>query len=105
MTQPNQPTPEQPASPPAPTPPRAIANPRGYWRANLTVILILLTVWAAVSFGLSIVLIEPLNRYKIGGVPLGFWFSQQGSIYVFVALILVYALVMDRIDRKYGVNE
>jgi putative solute:sodium symporter small subunit len=66
---------------------------------------ILLAVWAFVSFGLGIVFVEPLNRFRIGGFPLGFWFAQQGSIYVFVVLILVYAVWMDRVDRRHGVEE
>jgi putative solute:sodium symporter small subunit len=66
---------------------------------------ILLAVWAFVSFGLGIVLVEPLNRFHLGGFPLGFWFAQQGSIYVFVVLILVYAVWMDRVDRRHGAGE
>ena len=75
-----------------------------YWRANLRVLLILLSVWFGVSFGLGILLVEPLNRIHVAGFPLGFWFSQQGSIYVFIALIWVYARWMDRIDRDHGVD-
>jgi putative solute:sodium symporter small subunit len=77
---------------------------RGYWRANLRVMAILLVVWFAVSFGLSILGVEALNRFRLGGFPLGFWFAQQGSILVFVVLILAYAIWMDRIDRRYGVD-
>ena len=66
---------------------------------------ILLAVWFSVSFGLGILLVEPLNQFKLGGFPLGFWFAQQGSIYVFVVLILVYAVWMDRVDRRHGVGE
>jgi putative solute:sodium symporter small subunit len=65
---------------------------------------ILLSVWFGVSFGLGILLVEWLNGFHVGGFPLGFWFAQQGSIYVFVGLILVYALWMDRIDREHGVD-
>jgi putative solute:sodium symporter small subunit len=61
----------------------------------------LLIIWAVVSLGLSILLVQPLNAVKLGGVPLGFWIAQQGSIYVFVALIFVYAYQMDKLDRKY----
>ncbi len=88
--------------------PAPLRNPqdrRGYWTANLRVISILLTIWAVVSYGCGILFIEQLNEYTIGQVPLGFWFAQQGSIYVFVVLILVYAWRMDRLDRKYGVEE
>jgi len=77
---------------------------RAHWRDNLRVMGILLAVWAFVSFGLGIVLVEPLNQFHLGGFPLGFWFAQQGSIYVFVVLILVYAVWMDRIDRRHGVS-
>ena len=72
-----------------------------YWRANLRVMSILLTVWFGVSYGLGIVFVEPLNRFHVGGFPLGFWFAQQGAIYVFVVLIAIYAVAMDRIDRRY----
>ena len=68
------------------------------------IITALLAVWAFVSYGLGIVGVEALNRYHLGGFPLGFWFAQQGAIYVFVALIAIYALAMDRIDRRYGVH-
>ena len=81
------------------------ADKRAYWRANLRLIAVLLAVWAMVSLGLGILLVEPLNRWQIGRLPLGFWFAQQGSIYVFVALIFIYAWRMDRLDRKFGVNE
>jgi putative solute:sodium symporter small subunit len=64
----------------------------------------LLVVWALVSYGFGILWVEPLNRFRLGGFPLGFWFAQQGSIYVFVVLILVYALCMDRLDRRHGVD-
>ncbi len=64
----------------------------------------MLTVWFLVSFGLGILWVEPLNRFSLAGFPLGFWFAQQGSIYVFVVLIFVYARWMDRVDRRYGVD-
>ena len=72
-----------------------------YWRANLRFLVILLLVWFGVSYGLGIFFVESLNKIHIGGFPLGFWFSQQGSIYVFIVLIWVYARTMDRIDRDY----
>ena len=75
-----------------------------YWRANLRVLVILLLIWFGVSFGLGIVLVEWLNQIQIGGFPLGFWFAQQGAIYVFIVLIWVYARRMDRIDRDHGVD-
>ena len=66
---------------------------------------LLLVIWACVSYGLGVVLVEPLNAIKIRGFPLGFWFAQQGSIYVFIVLIAVYAVAMDRLDRRYGVDK
>ncbi len=75
-----------------------------YWRANLRILVILLAVWFSVSFGLGILLVEPLNAFQVAGFPLGFWFSQQGSIYVFIVLIWVYARWMDRVDRDHGVD-
>ncbi|HYF00209.1 MAG TPA: DUF4212 domain-containing protein [Planctomycetota bacterium] len=78
---------------------------RAYWKANRRLILILLSIWAFVSLGCGILLVEPLNKIPFFGVPLGFWFAQQGSIYVFVALIFIYAWRMDRIDRDHDVHE
>lgn len=75
---------------------------QAYWRANTALIRNLLIVWALVSLVCSILLVQPLNAIKFGGVPFGFWMAQQGSIYVFVALIFIYALQMDRLDRKYS---
>jgi len=66
---------------------------------------LLLAVWFVVSFGFGILLVEPLNRFRLGGFPLGFWFAQQGSIYVFVVLILIYAVWMDRVDRRHDGGE
>jgi len=76
-----------------------------YWRANTALIRNLLIVWALVSIVFSILLVEPLNALPIGGIPLGFWMAQQGSILTFVALIFIYAIQMDRLDRKYGVRK
>jgi putative solute:sodium symporter small subunit len=75
--------------------------PNRYWRANLKLVMMLLTVWFIVSYGCSIVFVEALNTIQFGGFPLGFWFAQQGSILVFILLILVYCLRMDRIDAAY----
>ena len=80
------------------------ADGAAYWRANLRLMGVLLAVWALVSYGLGIVFVEALNGIAIAGFPLGFWFAQQGSIYVFIALIAVYAFAMDRLDRRYGVD-
>ena len=73
---------------------------KSYWRTNLRVLSVLLPIWALAGFGLGIVFVEPLNAFRIAGFPLGFWFAQQGSIGIFVVLILVYALWMDRIERR-----
>ena len=66
---------------------------------------ILLSIWFVVSYLLGIVFVEPLNEFHLGGFPLGFWFAQQGSIFVFILLTFVYALAMDRIDRRHGVDD
>ena len=79
----------------------------GYWRANLKVMGVLLSIWFAVSFGAGILFARPLNAVELPGTgfPLGFWFTQQGSIYTFVVLIFVYVAVMNRLDRRFGVSE
>jgi putative solute:sodium symporter small subunit len=76
-----------------------------YWRANSRLIVILLSIWAFVSLGCSILFVEQLNQFNIGNLPAGFWFAQQGSIFVFVVLIFVYAFAMDRLDKKHDVEE
>ncbi|MTI12535.1 DUF4212 domain-containing protein [Sansalvadorimonas verongulae] len=76
-----------------------------YWKENLRVLLMLLCVWFAVSFGCGILFVDTLDKIVIGGFPLGFWFAQQGSIYTFVALIFVYVWQMNRLDHKYNVDE
>ena len=76
-----------------------------YWRANLRLMGVLLGIWFVVSFGLGIVLVEPLNSFRLGGFRLGFWIAQQGAIYLFILLIFVYAALMHRIDRKHGVAD
>ncbi len=87
--------------------PGARGHQEAYWRANLRYVGILLSVWFVVSYGFGIILVEPLNRIRIPGTgfPLGFWFAQQGSIYVFVVLIFVYVVLMNRLDRQYGLDE
>ena len=72
-----------------------------YWKANYRLILVLLAIWATVSYGCGILFIEALNAFTFFGLPLGFWIAQQGSIYVFVVLIFVYAWRMDKLDHKY----
>ena len=76
-----------------------------YWKENLRVLLTLLCVWFAVSFGCGILFVDALDKIVIGGFPLGFWFAQQGSIYTFVALIFIYVWQMNRLDHKYNVDE
>jgi putative solute:sodium symporter small subunit len=72
-----------------------------YWRANKRLISILLVVWAAVSLGAGILFVEPLNKIMFGHLPLGFWMAQQGSIYVFIVLIFIYAWKMDRLEEAH----
>jgi putative solute:sodium symporter small subunit len=76
-----------------------------YWRANLKLGAVLLAIWFVVSFGFGILLVEPLNRIPFFGFKLGFWWAQQGAIFVFVILIFVYTRMMKRIDRRYGVHD
>ena len=78
---------------------------RAYWRANLRLVGLCLTVWFLVSFGFGILLVEPLNRIQFGGFKLGFWIAQQGSIYVFLVLVVFYAWAVARLDRRHGVEE
>ena len=76
-----------------------------YWRTNLTYIGVLLAIWAAVSYGASILLADLLDQVRVLGFPLGFWFGTQGSILTFVVLVFVYVKLMNDLDRKYGVYE
>lgn len=78
---------------------------RAYWRANIRYLLILLSIWFTVSYGAGILFVDELNNIRLGGFKLGFWFAQQGSIYTFVVLIFVYVYLMNRLDRKFGVEE
>ena len=80
-------------------------NRSAYWRANLRLVGFCLTIWFVVSYGFGILFVEELNAIRIGGFQLGFWFAQQGSIYVFVLLIFFYAWRMNRIDREHDVHE
>jgi putative solute:sodium symporter small subunit len=72
---------------------------RAYWRCNPGPVGVLLGLWLLAWLGLGVLWVRPLNALRLSGFPLGFWFAQQGSILVFVLLILVYALAMDRIER------
>lgn len=76
-----------------------------YWKENLRYLTILLFIWFLVSYGFGILLVDELNTIRLGGFKLGFWFAQQGSIYVFVVLIFVYVRLMNKLDKKYKVNE
>jgi len=80
-------------------------NKQAYWRENLKYLAILLTIWFLVSYGAGILWVEQLNAFKLGGFKLGFWFAQQGAMYVFVILIFVYMKIMNTLDKKYGYNE
>ena len=78
---------------------------QAYWKKNLRLVAGCLAAWFAVSYGFGILLVEPLNAFSIGGYKLGFWFAQQGSIYVFVAIIFFYAWRMNKLDRQFDVHE
>ena len=78
---------------------------QGYWKATLGLLTKILIIWFLVSFGAGILFADMLNGIKLGGYPLGFWFAQQGSIYVFVVLIFYYARKMAALDREFGVEE
>ena len=76
-----------------------------YWRQNLIYLSILLAIWFIVSYGAGILFVDWLDQFRIGGFKVGFWFSQQGSIYVFVVLIFVYVYLMNRLDKKFEFDE
>lgn len=78
---------------------------QNYWKRNLRLVAWCLAVWFMVSYGFGIILVEPLNAISLGGYKLGFWFAQQGSIYVFVAIIFFYAWRMNKLDREFDVHE
>ena len=80
-------------------------NRKAYWRANLRLTAIMLAVWFTISYLAGIVFVEQLNAINLGGYKLGFWFAQQGSMYGFVVIIFVYAHLMAKIDRKFGVHD
>jgi len=75
-----------------------------YWKENISLIIKCLVIWFVVSYGFGIILVDSLNTIRLGGYKLGFWFSQQGSIYIFVILIFYYTFKMGEIDQKYGSN-
>jgi putative solute:sodium symporter small subunit len=76
-----------------------------YWQANLRLLGVLMTIWFVVSFGAGVLFRDWLDLFRIGGYPLGFWFAQQGSIYVFVALIFYYSHAMRRLERKFDLED
>jgi len=76
-----------------------------YWQENIKLVITLLVIWATVSFGCGILLVDVLNEFSFMGFKLGFWFAQQGAIYTFVLLIFVYAAKANKLDEKYGVHE
>ena len=78
---------------------------KAYWNAVLKLIAQVLAVWFFVSFGCGILFAPALNAFSIGGYPLGFWFAQQGSMYIFIALIFIYSKLMGKLDEKHGVQE
>ena len=77
-------------------------NKKNYWRANLKIIISLLLIWFLASFGFGILFSESLDKIQFGGFKLGFWFAQQGSIYVFVVIIFLYVWLMKKLDRKFS---
>ena len=81
------------------------SNAQMYWNANIKYVLILLLIWFIVSYGAGILFKDQLNKITIEGFKLGFWFAQQGSMYVFVMLIFVYVWLMNRLDKKFGFDD
>ena len=82
-----------------------IKQNQNYWNENISLIIKCLSIWFVSSYGFSIILVDYLNVIKIGGYKLGFWFAHQGSIYTFVILIFVYVYLMNRLDKKFDVDE
>ena len=80
-------------------------NKYSYWKSNLKIVSSLLVIWFLASFGAGIIFSETLDKIKIGGFQLGFWFAQQGSILIFVLIIVIYCFLMNRLDKKYDVTE
>ena len=80
-------------------------NHQDYWKANIRLMLVLLVIWFTVSFGFGILLVDQLNQIPFFGFKFGFWWAQQGSIYVFIGLIFYYTYKMKKIDRQFGVSD
>lgn len=77
---------------------------RAYWRQNRLLMVFLLSIWAFVGLGCGILFADSLNTFRLGGYPLGFWFAQQGAIFIFVLTILIYCCVMNRLDARYSID-
>ena len=80
-------------------------NPKTYWRTNIKYVIILLSVWFLASFGAGIIFKDYFDLIKIGGFKLGFWFAQQGSMFLFVLIIFIYMYLMNKLDKKHGYDE
>ena len=80
-------------------------NSQKYWKANIRLLLALLAIWFFVSFGMGILWVDWLDQFSLFGFPLGFWFAQQGSIYIFVIIIFIYAYAANKLDKRYGFDE
>lgn len=80
-------------------------NRRDYWKRNVTYLTVLMAVWFLVSFGFGLLFVDGLNGIRLAGFKLGFWFAQQGSIYIFVVLIFIYVWLMNRLDEEFDVQE
>lgn len=78
---------------------------KNYWRKNVQYLVWLLSIWFLVSYGAGILFADSLNQFSLGGFPLGFWFAQQGAIFVFVILIFIYVFLMNKLDKKFDLNE
>lgn len=78
---------------------------KNYWKENIKYLVILMSIWFIVSYGFGILFVDQLNQIRLGGFKLGFWFAQQGSIYCFIILIAIYVYLMNKLDKKYGLDK
>ena len=78
---------------------------QAYWKANIRLLVTLMSIWFIVSFGAGILFRDFLDQFSLGGYPLGFWFAQQGAIYIFIALIVVYVRQMRKIEKRFGLDD
>jgi len=81
--------------------PRVVDAIHRYWRKNVRIMAVLLVIWAVAGLGCGVLFADALNEFRLGGFPLGFWFAQQGSILVFVVLILIYGVALNRLDAEH----